>query len=185
MKLINFFIEVFCVVAFLTLGSLMMLVSMHILPMEDALIKVQALYESTSESFQLGISGILFIVIGLLLSKKVIKQNQRAEGFFSVESDAGLVTIAYSAIDELVAKILKRYEVVKKFTSSCHFIAGRLEIKIMIEVVSGWDLGELTLNIKRDVEEKVLKMLRSQTSVVIDINVSKIEEEALELIGNK
>ena len=178
MKLLTLFIDVFCIFVFLTLGSLMIIVALHILPMEDALIKVQAIYESGFQSFQLGVTGLLLIVTGLALSRMLVKKTKGDDDFFIVESEGGRLTITYTAINELVVRVLKRFDVIRQSSVATSYEQGVLKIVASINILPGWDLSELTRTIEHDVEERVAKMLRSKMPISVSINVTKIIEEA-------
>ncbi len=181
MKFLSLFIDVFCIFVFLTLGSLMMIVSFRILPMEDALIKVQSIYESGAQSLQLGITGFLLIAVGLTLSKMLVKKTRAGDDFFIVESDAGRLTITFGAINELTQRVLKKFDVIHQSSVSTSYEQGKLKINATIHILSGWNLSELTRTIERDVEERVAKMLRSNIPISISVNVAKIEEAPLDV----
>ena len=54
MKVSNAFAQIFAIFALLTLGSLMILVSLHLLAFDDAILKVQEIYQSSWRSVQVG-----------------------------------------------------------------------------------------------------------------------------------
>jgi len=175
-KLLNLFVDVFCILVFLTLGSLMVIVAFHILPMEDALIKVQTIYESGFQSGQLAITGFALIVVGLALSKAFIKKTRAGDDFLVVESDAGRLTVTFSAISELTQRVLKKFEVIRQSSVSTSYERRELKIVASIHILPGWNLSELTRTIERDVKERVVKMLHCQMPISVMVNVVKIEE---------
>ena len=182
MKIINFLFDVFCIFALLTLGSLLLIVAFHILPMEDALIKVQEVYESSARQFQIGLIGFLLITCGLMLTKMLVKKMRTEDELLLVEGDAGRMTITSRAVEDLTGRILKRFDAVRHSSVSTSFEQNKLKIIADIHVLPGWDLAELTSIIERDLQARVSKMLGGKTPVSIAIHISKIEEAALEMI---
>ncbi|MBI4387944.1 MAG: hypothetical protein HY582_02750 [Candidatus Omnitrophica bacterium] len=177
MKLFQFFIDVFCIFAFLTMGSLIMVVALHILPMEDALIQVQALYESSVKGWQLGTTGVLLIFAGLTLAKWLVKKSRKGDDFFTIASDIGRLSITYLAVNEVVQRSLKKFDFIKQsHTTSRHTPAG-LRIVVGVQILAGKDLTETVQVIKQDVEECVTKMLKYKQPILVDVNVEKIIEE--------
>ena len=180
MKVINFLVDVFCIFALLTLGSLMLIVAFHILPVEDALIKVQEIYESSRRQFQLGLTGFLLIAAGLALTKMLVKKTKTEDDLHVVQGEAGRMTITGSAINDLTERILKRFDAVRQSRVSTSFEHNKLKITASLHVLPGWNLTELTTLIEHDVQVRVSKILGGKVPVSISILFTKIEEALLE-----
>lgn len=180
MKFISVFIDVFCIFALLTLGSLMMMVAFHILPMEDALIQIQAIYDSAGQSFQLGLTGSLFIFSGLMLSKTLLKKTRKDDDFFIVDGETGRLTVYYATLNDLVGRILKRFEEVRFKSASSLQSRDGLKIEIEAEAVTSTDLSGLSGRIQRDVGERVIKLLGQKIPVVISVHFTKITGTVLD-----
>ncbi len=182
MKWLNLFVDIFCILAFLTLGSLMVIVTLQILPMEYALIKVQDLYESSIQRFRLGISGFLFIIIGLMLAKIFVKKAH-VDDEFLVQGDQGHLVLTYGAINELVQRTLRKFDVIRKVNGiTSRYEQNRIRIVVQLSVLSNCNLGELNESIRREIEERIHKMLGHLIAVELEVVISGIEESALELV---
>src|SRR3990167_2346626 len=90
MRIVSIFVQIFAIFAFLTIGSLMVIVSLRVLTMEDALLKVQELYENPWQSLRMGVSGIFFLFVGLVFSKILVKE-MRSRGDVVLYSKWGYV----------------------------------------------------------------------------------------------
>src|SRR3989338_5627235 len=108
MKLINIFIQIFATFAFLTIGSLMIIVSLHVLTMEDALLKVQEIYENPWQALQMGVTGIFFIFSGLIFAKGLVKKARRNDDVI-LYGKWGYVRFSIKAIDDLERKSLNGF----------------------------------------------------------------------------
>src|SRR3990167_9283517 len=93
MKVANAFAQLFAILAFLTLGSLMIIVSLHLLAFDDAILKVQEIYQSTWRSIQVGVVGLIFIVLGLAFAKMLVKAGRPNEAIF-FQSELGPMVVS-------------------------------------------------------------------------------------------
>ena len=180
MKLFDFFLDIFCVLALLIIGSLMIVVALHILPMEDALIQVQAIYESSLESLRLGVTGFLFIVVGLVLSKILVKKTRKDDDFFIIENDAGRFTITYAAVSGLVERALKKFDGIRHSEVDIIHKDGQLIITINTQVLQSFPNGsleDLVNTLKQEVEARVRKMLKCTIPIIVMVHVTQMVEE--------
>ena len=178
MKVINFFIQVFSIFAFLTIGSLMIIVSLHVLSMEDALLKVQYVYENPWQSFQMGTTGVLFICVGLIFSKNLVKRTRRDDDVV-LYGKWGYVTVSVRAIDDLIRKVLRKFNVVREMQIQTEVEANRLKIVANLAVLAGWNLPELISTIQNELSERLNKMLGGGgVELELIVNVIKIIEQA-------
>jgi len=176
MKVINVFIQVFAIFAFLTIGSLMIIVSLHVLTMEDALLKIQELYENPWDSFQMGTTGILFIFVGLIFAKTLVKKVRRDDDVV-LYGKWGYVTVSIRAIDDLVRKGLRKFDVVRDIQLETEVEANRLKIVANLSVLSGWNLPELINTIQKELADRLGKMLGGGVNWELIVNVIKIIDQ--------
>lgn len=176
MKIVNVFVQIFAIFAFLTVGSLMIIVSLHVLTMEDALLKIQDVYENPWQSLQMGAAGVLFIFVGLVFSKTLVKSARRDDDVV-LYGKWGYVTISLRAIDDLVRKILRKFDVVRESQIETRVDANRLKIVANLSVLAGWNLPELINTIQSELSEKINKMLGGGVELDLIVNVIKIVEQ--------
>ncbi|MBI1978134.1 MAG: alkaline shock response membrane anchor protein AmaP [Candidatus Omnitrophica bacterium] len=178
MKLINIFVHVIAIFAFLTIGSLMIIVSLHVLSMEDALLKVQEVYENPWQSFQMGVTGVLFIFVGLIFSKMLVK-GTRKEDDLVLYGKWGYLSVSIRAINDLVRRVLRKFDVVREIQLETDAQASRLKIVANLSVLSGWNLPELIHAIQSDLTERLNKMLGGEIELELIVNVIKIIEQPM------
>ncbi len=177
MKIFNVFIYIFAVFAFLTVGSLMIIVSFHILSMEDALLKVQYLYDDSWKSFQTGITGLLFIIVGLILSKSLVKLIRRDDDVV-LYGKWGHMTVSIRAVNQLVDRVLRKFDIIKERKMETNVEGNKLKITADLAVVSGWNLPELINAIQSDISGRLNKMLGGEVELELAVNVIKILEQS-------
>lgn len=173
MKLFNIFILTFTIFAFLTVGSLMMIVSLHVLTMEDALLKVQDLYDDPWKCFQTGVTGVLFIFAGLMFTKTLVKAIRRDDDVM-LYGKWGYMSVSLKAIDELVKRVLRKFEVVKELRTETEVEGAKLKVVANLTVVSGWNLPQLVNTIQSDLSERLNKLLGGGIELELQVNVVKI-----------
>lgn len=168
--------QVIAVFAFLTIGSLMIIVSLHVLSMEDALLKVQEVYDDPWQSFQMGATGVLFIFVGLIFSKALVKGIRRDDDVV-LYGKWGYVTVSIRAIDELVRKVLRKFDVVREMQIETDADGNRLKVVANLSVLAGWNLPELIHAIQGELSDRLHKMLGGGVELELIVNVIKIVEE--------
>ncbi len=176
MKIINVFVQIFTIFAFLTIGSLMIIVSLHVLSMEDALLKVQDVYENPWRSLQMGITGVFFIFSGLVFTKTLVKGTRRDDDVV-LYGKWGYVTVSVRAIDDLVRKVLRKFDVVREIQIETDVQSNRLKIAANLSVLSGWNLPELINAIQSELSARLNKMLGGGIELELVVNVIKIIDQ--------
>ena len=135
----------------------MVIVSLHVLSMEDALLKIQDVYENPWQSFQMGATGVLFIFVGLLFTKALVK-GFRKDDEVVLYGKWGSVAVSMHAINDLVRRVIRRFDVVREIKLETDVEANRLKIVTNLSVLAGWNLPELINAIQNDLSERLNKM---------------------------
>ncbi|MBI4358305.1 MAG: hypothetical protein HY584_03315 [Candidatus Omnitrophica bacterium] len=154
----------------------MIIVSLHVLTMEDALLEVQDLYENPWQSFQMGVTGVFFIFVGLIFTKTLVKKTRRDDDVV-LYGKWGYVTVSIRAIDDLVRKGLRKFDVVREIHLETEVDGARLKMVANLAVLSGWNLPELINTIQNDLLERLKKMLGGSVEVEFIVNVIKIIDQ--------
>lgn len=181
MKVVNAFAQLFAIFAFLTLGSLLIIVALHILSIEDAVAKLHDLYANPWESLKIGFVGLLFIMIGLIFSKMLVKTG-RATEVIIFQSDLGPIVISTSAIEDVSKKVLKRFHLVKEFRIKTTLLSKLIQMKIRLVLWSGGNVPELLREIQEQVTLRIRKLVGSEIKLEINCDVQKIEDHEAEFI---
>jgi len=175
MKVINFFAQLFSIFAFLTLGSLLILVALHVLSVDDAVFKVRELYGSPFKSMQTGVIGLLFISVGLIFSKTLVKKGRSSDAII-YHGESGPMFVSVNAIEDLVKKVLKKVSLVKDWKIKTIIHGKDLEIKIRLILWSGGSIPQLLAELQDDVHTRVGKILGPENKLEIVCDVQRIEE---------
>ena len=178
MKVINAFATLFAVMSFLTLGSLTIMVALHLLSLEDALLKVQELYSNPWKSLQMGMVGILFIFVGLTFAKTLIKRGRQTEALI-FQGEIGPIVVSTSAIEDLIKKVLKRFALVKEWKVKTLIDERDVEIKLRLVLWSGGDVPFLLSGIQQEIRDRLRKILGPDCHLEILCDVTRIEESHL------
>ena len=182
MKVINAFASLFAVLAFLTLGSLLLMVALHLLSQQDALLRVQEIYASPWRSLQTGMVGLLFILVGLAFAKMLLKRGRESDVII-FQGEMGPIVISTTAIDDIVKKVLKRFSLVKEWKIKT-LIEGRdVEIKLRLILWSGGDVPLFLNTLQQEIRDKLRKILGPEGRLEILCDVLGIEESQLDIEG--
>jgi len=84
------------------------------------------------------------------------------------------MAVSLQAMDDLVQKIIRKYDVVKKLQSDIHVEGNKMKVIAKLTVISGWNLPELINTIQTELSKKLNKMLGGGVELELDVNVNKI-----------
>lgn len=175
MKVFNFFAHIFSIFAFLTIGSLLIIVSLHILSLEDAVLKLRELYASPKQSFEAGCIGITFIVIGLTFARMLVKKGRDADAVI-YQTESGPLVVSVTAIEDSVRKVVKRFNLVKDVKIKT-FIHGKdVELRMRLVLWAGGRVPELLTQVQEEVYLRIKKLLGPENKLEVSCDVQRIEE---------
>jgi len=175
MKVINVFAQIFAIFAFLTLGSLLVLVALHVLSVEDAVYKVRELYQSPLKSTQTGVVGLFFIIVGLIFSKMLVKKGRESDAII-FQSEIGPMIVSVTAVEDIVKKVLKRFHMIKEGKIKTMIHGKDLEIKLRLVLWSGQGVPKLLSEIQEEIGQRVHKILGPENRLEVVCDVTKIED---------
>lgn len=173
--MVNFFSHIFAVFAFLTLGSLLLIVSFHILSLDSALTQLQELYSSPWHSFQTGMVGLVFISVGLSFARMLIKKKRDAEALI-IDGEMGPIVVSLTAIEDVVKKVLKRFHLVKDWKVKTTIKNKDVEIGLRLSLWSGTNIQDLLLEIQEEIRMRLVKMVGQESRIEIVCDVQRIED---------
>lgn len=175
MKVFTAFTYIFSVFAFLTVGSLLIIVSLHILSFQDALIKIEEVYSSPMKSMQTGLIGLVFILIGLAFSKMLVKRGKEADALI-LQSEAGPIVVSLHAIEDAVKKVVKRFHLVKESKIKTIIRTKQVQIKLRLVLWSGGQIPELISEIQSEVKVRLSKLLNDECQLEVACDIQRIED---------
>lgn len=176
MRLSRLFAYVFAAFVFLTIGSLMIIVSLHVLSMEDALLKVEELFESRWQSTRMGIAGLIFVIFGLVFSKLFVKSLKSSDDVI-LYGKWGTVHISIRMIEALVRKVLRKFEEITALKVSADTNASVLQIKADVSVETGSNVQELMNSIQVEITKKIRKVLGAEIDIDLVLKIGRISEK--------
>ena len=180
MKVIHAFTHLFAILAFLTLGSLVLMMALHLLSLEDALARVHELYTNPWHSLQMGIVGLLFIFVGLTFAKLLIKRGRQTEVLI-YQGETGSIVVSVTAIEDIIKKVLKRFSLVKEWKPKTLIDGQSVEIRLRLVLWSGGDVPTLLSEVQQEIRERLRKILGRDSKLEIYCDVIRIDESHLDL----
>lgn len=175
MKVFNVFSMVFAIFAFLTIGSLLLIISFHILTPEDAVQQIHLLYSSPMRSFQEAIVALVFIVVGLSFARTLLKKRNQDEALI-YQSESGPILVSVTAMEDVIRKVIKRYLLIKDCKNKVIIRGKDVEIKLRLTLWAGAKVQELLLEVQEEMRSRIKKLLGPTNRVEVVCDVQKIED---------
>ncbi len=181
MKVVHAFAQLFAIFAFLTLGSLLIITALHIVSMDDAILKIREVYANPWKSIQTGFIGLLFIMVGLAFAKMLVKKGREAEALI-FQSEMGPIVVSVTAIEDVVKKVLRRFHIVKEARIKTLIHGRDVEIKLRVTLWSGGRVAELLAEIQNEMRSRVAKLLGPENKLEITCDVQRIHDHEVEAV---
>ena len=175
MKAFNLFAQVFTIFAFLTFGSLFLIVAFHILTIEDAALQLYRLYAHPWNSFNTGVLGFVCIAVALGFTRALLKKRRTAEAVI-FQSEIGPLVVSVHAIEDAVKKVLKRFHLVKDAKVKTLIQEKDVEIKIRLILWAGENIQDLLTEIQKEARMRIKKLLGPENRLEITCDVQRIED---------
>ncbi|OQA56357.1 MAG: hypothetical protein BWY42_01029 [Candidatus Omnitrophica bacterium ADurb.Bin277] len=175
MKVTNAFAQLLSIFSFLTLGSLLIMVSLRLLAFDDAILKLQEIYQSPWRSAQIGGLGLVFIILGLAFSKSLVKSGRPNEAVI-FQSPIGTMVVSSSAIETAALKAVKHFSLVKTAKAKINISGKNVEVKLRLTLWSGSPVPPLLAELQQEVLAKVTRLLGEDNEVTVTCDVKGFEE---------
>lgn len=182
MKVANAFAQLFAILAFLTLGSLMIIVSLHLLAFDDAILKVQEIYQSSWRSVQVGFVGLVFIVLGLAFAKMLVKAGRPNEAVI-FQSEIGPMVVSATTLENAAIKAVKRFPLVKSVKVKVTISGRSIEVKLRLVLWAGGHVPTILSELQQEVQQRVKRLMGVDNKLIVICDVKGIEEGSSELLN--
>lgn len=157
-----------------------MMVGLHLLSMEDAVARIQEIYGNPWRSLQMGMTGLLFIFVGLTFAKMLIKRTRQTEALI-YQGEIGPIVVSVTAIEDIIKKVLKRFNLVKEWKTKTSIDGRDIEVKLRLVLWSGGDVPLLLSGIQQEIRDRLRKVLGPDCRLEIYCDVIRIEESQFEV----
>jgi hypothetical protein len=175
MKVTSAFAQLFAIFSFLTLGSLMIIVSLRLLAFDDAILKLQEIYQSPWRSVQVGVVGLVFIILGINFSKTLVKSGRPNEAVI-FHSEIGPMVVSASAIEMAALKAIKHFTLVKKARIKINISGKDVEVKLRLKLWAGGSVPSILGELQEAVSSRVGRLLGPENQVTVTCDVKGMED---------
>lgn len=179
MKVFNFFAHVFAIFSFLTVGSLLIIVGLHILSVDNAVLKIHQVYASPWKSTQAILVGFLFISVGLIFTRMLLKKGKTDA--LIIHSEMGPIVVSINAIEDVTKKVLKRFHLVKDCRVATILRNKEVSLTLRLVLWSGSNVQELLIEIQEEIRTRLRKFLGAEAKLEIKCDVQRIEDHEAEI----
>jgi uncharacterized alkaline shock family protein YloU len=153
----------------------MIIVSLHLLAFDDAILKVQEIYQSSWRSIQVGVVGLIFIALGLAFAKMLVKAGRPNEAII-FQSEVGPMVVSASTLGNAASKAIKHFPLVKSVKVKVNIIGKNVEIKLRLVLWAGGHVPTVLSELQKEVQQRVKRLLGSENQLIVICDVKGIDE---------
>ena len=183
MKVASFVVNLCSVFVLLTLGSLLTIVSLHLVAIDDLMATVRHVYYSPWKLFQLGAFGLLMNVLGLAFAKTLIKATDGSAVIY--ESNNGQVRVAMEAMHETLRKAMKKYTVIKEQKMKISIDGQHVEAKIKMVLWMGVDVASFVKTLQEELHGILSRLLGEESEVEVFVDVIRVVSQEPEMVARE
>lgn len=163
----------FYTLVFLLMGGIFIAISMGVFSQEAIGEMLNTLYMMPNMRLILGLTGVLFILISVMVMRIGMGKIQR-EKTIAFDNPDGQVTISLTAIEDFIKRAIKQLPEVKELRPNVRADKKGIEAVARVTLFSDVNIPETTEKIQNIVKTKVQDMLGVEEPIVVRVHVGKI-----------
>jgi uncharacterized alkaline shock family protein YloU len=167
-------IIIFYIIVSALIGAVILSFSFNIVDINDLILRLNTIYNSSNARIVLTASGILFIIVSLLLAQITSAKRER-EKTIAFNNPSGQVTITLFAVEDLIKKIGQELPQVKELKPDvvAHKKRG-IQVNIKLTLKSETNIPEFTAQLQEIVKSRIQEIFGIDEQIIVKIHVAKI-----------
>ncbi len=135
--------------------------------------QIKAFYETYNLQMSIGLTGVVFILLGLLITHFTFGGIQR-ERTIAFNTPDGQVVISLSAIENFIKKLANQIPEIKDMRSNVIASKKGVNISARVSLWSDSNIPDVTEKIQGIIKNKVQDMLGIEEPITTKVHVAKI-----------
>lgn len=160
---------IFYTVVFIIIGAALIAISLELITLDQ----IKAFYETYNLRTSIGLAGVVFILLGLLITHFTFGGIQR-ERTIAFNTPDGQVVISLSAIENFIKKLANQIPEIKDMRSNVIASKKGVNISARVSLWSDSNIPDVTERIQGIIKNKVQDMLGIEEPITTKVHVAKI-----------
>ncbi|UCH12209.1 MAG: alkaline shock response membrane anchor protein AmaP [Candidatus Omnitrophota bacterium] len=156
-------------VVFIIIGAALIAISLELITLDQ----IKAFYETYNLQTSIGLAGVVFILLGLLITHFTFGGIQR-ERTIAFNTPDGQVVISLSAIENFIKKLANQIPEIKDMRSNVIASKKGVNISARVSLWSDSNIPDVTEKIQGIIKNKVQDMLGIEEPITTKVHVAKI-----------
>ena len=120
-----------------------------------------------------GLVGLLLIVISISFAQIILGRIEK-ERTIAFNSPTGQVTIALSAVEDLIKRLTQNFAEIKEVRPDVIASKRGVEVKLRVILQSEVNIPDLTSHLQEMIKTKIQEMLGIEEQITVKVHVAKI-----------
>ena len=173
MKFLTRLALLFYMVTLLFLSILAILFVLNVIKLDYVYLVLDLAYNDLKLRWVVGLIAGIIILKNYMFSR-IISGEQAKERTIAFDNPVGRVTVALSAMDDMIRHLVLRLPEVKEAKPSIIATKKGLEITMKLVLKSDVNIPDMTLRLQEFIKRKVQETLGLEGNVLVRLHVSKI-----------
>lgn len=173
MKFVTVLGVFFYTIVFFLIGGFLIAFALDWLDLQDIYKIVGYMQLNLNTKIITGLVGSLLIIISISFAQLILGGIEK-ERTIAFNAPTGQVTIALSAVEDLIKRLTQNFSVIKELRPSV--VAGKkgVEVNLRIILQSEVNIPDLTSQLQETIKTKIQEMLGIEEQITVKIHVAKI-----------
>ncbi|MFC1593133.1 alkaline shock response membrane anchor protein AmaP [Candidatus Omnitrophota bacterium] len=171
------FIIVLCVFYYTLIsffvGGFLIALSLDLLKVQDLYGLLDYIQLSINSRIFTGAAGLLLIVIGISLAQVILGRMEK-EKTIAFNTSSGQVTIALSAVEDLIKRLSSRFPKIKELRPNVIANKKGVEVRLRVILFSEVNIPDLTNQLQDLIKSRIQEMLGIEEQITVKVHIAKI-----------
>ena len=167
------FITVLCVLfytlVFFLIGGLLIAFALNWLTIQDVYKVTEYMQLSLNSKIIIGLLGFLILIIGIFFAQIILGRMEK-ERTIAFNTPAGQVTIALSAVEDLIKRLTLSFSEIREMRPSVIASKKGVEVSLRVTLQSETNIPELTSHLQEIIKTKIQEMLGIEEQIIIKVH---------------
>lgn len=155
------------------LGTLAIAFSIHLIELNDIILKLAYFYDDLRLRLITGISGFLFICLSFSAAQIITGKLQR-EKTIAFSNPNGQVTITLSAVEDLIKRLSQQLSEIKDAKADVKATKKGIDIRMRVVLRSETNIPDFTAKLQDLISSRIQEVFGIDEPISVKIHVAKI-----------
>lgn len=173
MRFVTLLCVLFYTIIFFLIGGLLIAFALDWLSVQDVYKLTEYMQLSLNSKIIVGLLGFIIIIISIFFAQLILGRIEK-ERTIAFSTPTGQVTIALSAVEDLIKRLTKDFSEIKDMRPAVIASKRGVEVNLRVTLQSEVNIPDLTSHLQEMIKTRIQEMLGIEEQIIVKVHVAKI-----------